>query len=207
MSRWFRTRFDPRYKVDVTTGSFLKLKTGEEVFGSLDAKGYRRMGYAGKTRGVHVIIWAEAHGRWPKSATVPDANGNKWSIGHMDDVRDHNWAGNLREMTYAENNKMAAKNRDYAKILEACKTRKPVVATNLRTQVAVAYKSMYACSKALQINVGLISALLAGTGHTATSKNDDKDKYSFTNGRGEQGESSSGTGEQAAVRESEGEAT
>lgn len=198
MSRWFRTRFDARYKVDVTTGSFLKLKTGEEVFGSRDKKGYMRMGYAGKTRGVHVIIWAEANGRWPKSSTVPDANGDKWSIGHMDEVRDHNWAGNLREMTYAENNKMAAKNRDYAKILAACKTRKPVVATNLRTQVAVSYRSMYACSKALKINVGLISALLAGIGRTATSKNDDKDKYSFTNDQG----SASGTGEQAAVGES-----
>ena len=190
MSRWFRTRFDDRFKVDVTTGSFLNIETGKEVFGSRDGKGYVRMGYAGKTRGVHVIIWAEANGRWPKSATVADENGNKWNIGHMDDVRYHNWASNLREMTYGENNKMAAKNRDYVKILAACRTARPIIATNLRTKAKVPYKSMYACSKALEINAGLISALLSGIGNTATSKKEDKDKYTFEHDR------TSGTGEQ-----------
>ena len=75
MSRWFRTRFDARYKVDVTTGSFLKLKTGEEVFGSRDKKGYMRMGYAGKTRGVHVIIWAVAGPKVPLCRTPTATSG------------------------------------------------------------------------------------------------------------------------------------
>lgn len=178
MSRWFRSRFDNRYKVDVTTGSLQRISDGVEIRGNLFA-GYLKLYYAGKTRGMHVIMWAEANGRWPKSSTEADENGYKWSIGHMDDVKTHNWASNLREMTYGENNKMAAKNRDYKKILEACKTAVPVVATNLTTQGTTRYKSMYAASKALLINVGLISMLIHGKGKTATSKKKDKVKYSF----------------------------
>ena len=201
MSRWFRTRFDNRYKVDVVTGSLLRISTGEEIFGNLFA-GYLRLYYAGRTRGMHVIIWAEANGRWPKSSTQADENGNKWSIGHMDDVKSNNWASNLREMTYGENNKMASKNRDYKKILEACKTPIPVIATNLRTNVKVPYKSMYACSKALKINVGLVSMIMHGIGKSATSKKEDKDKYTFDHDR----EKSGGCREQKEVRE-EGEPT
>lgn len=201
MSRWFRSRFDNRYKVDVTTGSLLHIDTGVSVFGRADAKGYLKLHYAGKTRGMHVIIWSEANGRWPKSSTKADTNGHKWSIGHMDDVKSHNWASNLREMTYGENNKMAAKNRDYKKILAACKTRIPVIAKKVSDGTVVPYRSMYACSKALAINVGLISMLLHGVGKTATSKKDDMDKYTFDYDRSKEEASARGTGEQAPVRE------
>ena len=100
---WFASRYDARYKIDVTRGCLLRITDGKEEFGKKGSGGYYRLHFAGTTRCVHSIMWAEANGRWPKKG---------YNIGHMDDDPANNASANLREMTSSENNKMAVKNRD-----------------------------------------------------------------------------------------------
>lgn len=166
---WFKSRYDARYKIDVTRGCLLRISDGKEEIGKKGSGGYYRLHFAGATRCVHSIMWAEANGRWPKKG---------YNIGHMDDNPANNASANLREMTASENNKMAAKNRDYVKILKACKTAIKVIAKNLETGACKQYRSLYAASKELSINAGLISVLLRGVGHTARSRKT-KVKYTF----------------------------
>lgn len=171
---WMPSRYDARYKIDVTKGCLQRISDGKEVWGIRGKKGYHRLHFAGKTRCFHHIIWAEAHGRWPKK---------NLHVAHMDDVPYHNWVTNLREMTPSENNKMAAKHRDYTKILLACRKAIAVVAKNLETGAEQQFKSLYAASKELDINAGLISVLLRGVGRAARSKKN-KVKYTFTHVKG-----------------------
>lgn len=105
---WMPSRYDARYKIDVTKGCLQRISDGKEVWGIRGKKGYHRLHFAGKTRCFHHIIWAEAHGRWPKK---------NLHVAHMDDVPYHNWVTNLREMTPSENNKMAAKHRLHENII------------------------------------------------------------------------------------------
>ena len=166
---WFASRYDARYKIVVTRGCLLRITDGKEEIGKKGSGGYYRLHFAGTTRCVHSIMWAEANGRWPKKG---------YNIGHMDDDPANNASANLREMTSSENNKMAVKNRDYVKILKACRTAIKVVAKNLETGASKQSRSLSAASKELSINAGLISVLLRGVGHTARSKKN-KVKYTF----------------------------
>lgn len=189
---WFQSRYDNRYKIDVTRGCLLRIADGKEEWGNKGKKGYYRLHFAGRTRGVHTIMWAEANGRWPKK---------EWHIGHMDEKRGNNASANLREMTPSENNKMAAKHRDYDKILKACRTAIRVVAKNLETGACKQYKSLYAASKALQINAGLISVLLRGIGQTAKSKvNRVKYTFDYAQGTELEGERAGRTEKQTPAR-------
>ena len=189
---WFKSRYDARYKIDVTRGCLLRLSAGKEEIGKKGSGGYYRLHFAGATRCVHSIMWAEANGRWPKKG---------YQVGHMDDKPANNASANLREMTVSENNKMAAKNRDYDKILKACRTAISVVAKNLETGACKQYRSLYAASKGLSINAGLISVLLRGVGKTARSKKS-KVKYTFKHAEGQraEGERAGGTPKQTKAR-------
>ena len=183
---WFPSRYDARYKVDVTRGCLLRISDGKEEWGKKGQGGYYRLHFAGTTRSVHSIM-CEANGRWPKKG---------YHIGHLDDTPATNSSANLREMTVSENNKMAAKNRNYDKILKACRTAIRVVAKNLETGACKQYHSLYAAAKELAINAGLISVLLRGVGKTARSKKS-KVKYTFEHAEGER---VSGTPKQTKAR-------
>ena len=111
-----------------------------------------------KQKLIHRCIWAEQHGRWPLKGM---------HVGHLDDTRDNNKQGNLKEMTPSENNKAAARHRT----INMSRDRPcPVTATCVETAEVRVYRSQYAASQDLHINQGLISAICNNKMYCKTAK-------------------------------------
>ena len=76
---------------DSLTGVFtwLSVKSNQvmvgDVAGTLDGKGYRRVGFNGSYKRAHRLAWFYAHGEWPVS-----------QIDHINRNRDDNRLSNLR---------------------------------------------------------------------------------------------------------------
>lgn len=66
---------------------------GEEAGGTLDGKGYPRLGIAGKRYTAHRLAWFYVHGVWPSD-----------DIDHINGDRTDNRLCNLRPATRSENN-------------------------------------------------------------------------------------------------------
>lgn len=63
-----------------------------KIAGSVGALGYRTIYVNGRPYKAHLLAWFYVHGRWPTT-----------EIDHRDTFEDHNWIGNLRKATRAQN--------------------------------------------------------------------------------------------------------
>ncbi len=73
---------------------------GSRAGSLIPATGYRSITVFGKTYAEHILIWFMYYGVWPTG-----------QIDHKDQIRDHNWIDNLRDITFKQNmrNKVALK--------------------------------------------------------------------------------------------------
>lgn len=71
---------------------------GSRAGSLVPATGYRSITVFGRSYPEHILIWFLYYGVWPEG-----------QIDHKDQVRDHNWIENLRDLTFKQNmrNKMA----------------------------------------------------------------------------------------------------
>ena len=63
-----------------------------DIAGWLDAQGYRRVKFDGKTYQVHRLVWFYVHGTWPTD-----------QLDHINGVKGDNRITNLREATNSQN--------------------------------------------------------------------------------------------------------
>lgn len=76
----------------IATGYRGRFRVGE-VAGSLDKdSGYVRISVDGMHYWAHRLAWFYVHAEWAPN-----------DVDHKDQIRDHNWIGNLRSVTRAEN--------------------------------------------------------------------------------------------------------
>jgi len=99
-----------------------------------------------KSYQVHRFTWECYNG------LIPD---NK-VIDHINDDRKDNRLCNLQLITTQQNNKKAAKNRDYSFVKNNHQNRKCVKAVNQTTKEVTYYNSMYAIHQHLRINSGIV---------------------------------------------------
>ena len=83
---------------------------------------------------------------------IPDGK----KIDHINNIRDDNRLFNLQLLTPSENNKKAAKDRDYTFVAKNNENRKCVKATNKNTNEVSYYYSMYSIQQHLGINAGIV---------------------------------------------------
>lgn len=65
-----------------------------DVAGTIDNKGYRRIGFNGSYKRAHRLAWFYVHGYWPKQ-----------QIDHINRIRDDNRIENLRETSSLGNSR------------------------------------------------------------------------------------------------------
>ena len=94
-------------------------------------------------------------------------------IDHINNIKTDNRLDNLQLITQKENNLKFAKNRDYD-FVKNHKNRTFVKATNMNTNEALYFNSLYAVNKNLNINPGLVKMVCKGLNNakTAFSKKD-----------------------------------
>ena len=99
-----------------------------------------------KTYQVHRFVWECYNG------PIPD---NK-VIDHINNIRDDNRLCNLQLVTTSENNKKAAKNRDYTFATKNHQNKKYVKAINVNTNEVSYYNSLYSVQQHININAGIV---------------------------------------------------
>ena len=89
-------------------------------------------------------------------------------IDHINNIRDDNRLSNLQLLTRKENNKKAAKIRDYSSVVNNHINKKIVKAIDCSTDEVTYYHSMYAVQQNLGINDGIVKMVCEGTNHCKT---------------------------------------
>lgn len=74
---------------------------GSRAGSLVPSTGYRSITIFGKSYPEHILIWFIYYGKWPEG-----------QIDHEDQVRDHNWISNLRDITFKQNMRNKAALRD-----------------------------------------------------------------------------------------------
>lgn len=69
-----------------------RIVLGSRAGSRIASSGYRSVTVFGTTYPEHILIWFMYYGKWPEG-----------QIDHIDQVRDHNWITNLRDVTFLEN--------------------------------------------------------------------------------------------------------
>lgn len=94
---------------DPDTGYFTWLKKpNKKIYlgsraGTIHKNGYRQISFKGKNYPEHRLVWLYVYGNFPKAKHIID---------HINHKRDDNRLTNLREITIAENNRNASKNKN-----------------------------------------------------------------------------------------------
>ena len=83
-------------------------------------------------------------------------------IDHINNNKEDNRLCNLQLVTHQKNCKKSAKDRDYTFVVNNCKNRRCVKATNKNTNEVTYYNSMYAVQQHLGINVGIVKMVCEG---------------------------------------------
>ena len=96
----WRRRPREHFKTDGAYKSWITRFAGKSV-GDYTRGGYCAVHIGSKDYGLHIIIWAMTHGKWPE-----------FEIDHIDHCRTNNRISNLREVTKAENRKNQSKRSD-----------------------------------------------------------------------------------------------
>ena len=109
------------------------------------------------------------------NSVIPDGK----EIDHINNIRDDNRLFNLQLPTPSENNKKAAKDRDYTFVAKNNENRKCVKATNKNTNEVSYYYSMYSIQQHLGINAGIVKRVSEGH-HNCKSGVSKKDGCSYT---------------------------
>jgi len=122
-----------------------------KIVGSLNPSGYILCGVSGlrfkpKTIQAHRFIWECFNGSIPSDKVID----------HINDMKTDNRLCNLQLMTTQQNNKKAAKYRDYSFIKYNHQNRKCVKTINQQTKEVIYYRSMYVTQQNLRINAGTI---------------------------------------------------
>lgn len=158
------------YRINLKTGTIinkhnriLKTKMNGRIYHTVSIKGCN--GYLSR------VVYAQKHGPIPVG----------YDVDHIDDNPSNNCIDNLQVLTRRENIIKSIPNRDYSFTKNNVKNAQHVKAINIETKEVIIYKSIYACSKHLNINPGIIQMTCKGTNRCKTgfSKNNNK-RYSFS---------------------------
>ena len=106
---------------------------------------------------------------------IPDGK----EIDHINNIRDDNRLFNLQLITPSENNKKAAKDRDYTFVAKNNENRKCVKATNKNTNEVSYFNSMYSIQQHLGINAGIVKMVSEGVNNCKSGVSK-KDGCSYT---------------------------
>ena len=107
---------------------------------------------------VHRFVWECFNGAIPRGKVID----------HINDIKDDNSLSNLQLLSQKENNKKAAKDRDYSFVANNHTNKKFVKAINCSNNEVTYFNSMYAIQQYLGINAGIVKMVCEGINHCKT---------------------------------------